>query len=52
MTESGDNADREYVLVSDRTHHDADQFEVIADVRLREACDINDGDVITIDATR
>ncbi len=45
-------ADREYdvahVIAPERTHHDEDQLELIAPVKLREELDLDDGDRITV----
>lgn len=45
-------ADGEYegahVIAPERTHHDEDQLEVIAPVKLREELDLNDDDRITV----
>ncbi|WP_336362219.1 DUF120 domain-containing protein [Halalkalicoccus salilacus] len=49
---TGDDADGEYdaahVIAPERTHHDEDQLELIAPVRLREALGLDDGDAITV----
>lgn len=37
-----------HVIVPDRTHHDEDQLEIIAPVKLRDELDLADGDELTI----
>lgn len=37
-----------HVLVPERTHHDADQLELLAPDRLRAALDLSDGDWLTV----
>ena len=37
-----------HIIVPDRTHHDEDQLEIIAPVKLREKLDLDDGDDVTV----
>jgi len=47
--EAGDDTSEEaHVIVPVRTHHDEDQLEVIAPVKLRDALELDDGDEVTV----
>lgn len=45
---AGQQYERAHVIAPERTHHDEDQLEVIAPVKLREELGLNDGDSITV----
>lgn len=47
-TADGDDYDGCHVIAPERTHHDADQLEIIAPAKLRTEFDVADGDVLTI----
>jgi riboflavin kinase len=44
----GREYERAHVIAPERTHHDEDQLEVIAPIKLREELDLDDGDYIII----
>jgi riboflavin kinase len=44
----GREYDRAHVIAPERTHHDEDQLEVIAPVKLREELELDDGDSTTV----
>jgi len=48
---AGGAAEPTHVIVPERTHHDEDQLEVIAPVKLREELDIDDGDEVRVHVT-
>ena len=50
-TSAGDRYEETHVIAPERTHHGADQLELIAPQRLREALDLEDGDELTIYVT-
>ncbi len=45
---SGERYEGAHVIAPERTHHGADQLELIAPEKLRETLDIDDGDSLTI----
>jgi riboflavin kinase len=47
-TLDGDRYKQAHVIAPERTHHDEDQLEVIAPVKLREALDLDDGSVLLV----
>ena len=47
-TGSGDRYGEVHAIAPERTHHGADQLELIAPEKLRETLDIDDGDELTI----
>jgi riboflavin kinase len=47
-TSAGDRYERAHVIAPERTHHGADQLEVIAPERLRDALGLDDGDHVTV----
>ncbi|MDZ7731095.1 MAG: DUF120 domain-containing protein [Natrialbaceae archaeon] len=47
-THDGDRYERVHTIAPERTHHDDDQLEVIAPVKLRDELDLEDGDHVTI----
>jgi riboflavin kinase len=44
----GEEYEPAHVIAPERTHHDEDQLEVIAPVKLREALGLDDGDPLTV----
>lgn len=44
----GQSYERAHVIAPERTHHDENQLEVIAPVKLREALELADGDSLTV----
>lgn len=44
----GRKYERTHVIAPERTHHDADQLEVIAPIKLREELGLADGDSLTV----
>lgn len=47
-TEDGETHDPIHVIAPERSHHDDDQLELIAAVKLRESLDLSDGDTVTV----
>lgn len=47
-TPGGDSYDDAHVIAPERTHHDEDQLEVIAPVKLRDVFGIEDGDAVFV----
>ncbi|WP_433628640.1 DUF120 domain-containing protein [Halomicrococcus sp. NG-SE-24] len=47
-TAEGETYDEAHVITPERTHHDEDQLELIAPVKLRETMDLADGDHLTV----
>jgi len=47
-TPGGERYDRAHVIAPERTHHGADQLEVIAPEKLRDALSLEDGDHVTV----
>lgn len=47
-TDAGNVYDRAHVIAPERTHHDEDQLELIAPVKLRERLGLEDGDHLLI----
>ena len=47
-TAAGNTYDGAHTVAPERTHHDEDQLEVIAPVKLREELDLEDGDHVTV----
>jgi riboflavin kinase len=47
-TPGGERFDRAHVIAPERTHHGADQLEVIAPQKLRDALGLDDGDHVTV----
>lgn len=45
---SDDEYDTAHVIAPERTHHDEDQLELIASIKLREELDLDDDDRITV----
>jgi riboflavin kinase len=43
-----DTVEAAHVLVPERTDHGEDRLEIIAPVKLRDACDLDDGDRFTV----
>ncbi|MFB6298744.1 MAG: DUF120 domain-containing protein [Halobacteriales archaeon] len=47
-TATGDRYEECHVIAPERTHHDEDQLELIAPVKLRDALELEDGDHINV----
>ena len=47
-TVDGERYEETHVIAPERTHHDADQLEVIAPEKLRDVLEIEDGDELNI----
>ncbi len=47
-TADGDGYETAHVIAPERTHHDEDQLEVIAPVKLRDELDLTDGDALVV----
>jgi len=47
-TPGGERYDRAHVIAPERTHHGADQLEIIAPEKLRDALSLEDGDHVTV----
>jgi len=47
----GDRYEDAHVITPERTHHDDDQLEVIAPVKLRDELDLDDGSEVTVRVT-
>ena len=45
---AGEAYESTHVLVPERTHHEADQLELLAPDRLRDVLDLDDGDRLTV----
>lgn len=50
-TSAGDSYDETHAIAPERTHHGADQLELIAPDKLRESLDLDDEDELTIHVT-
>ena len=48
VSTDGGSHETAHAIVPERTHHDEGQLEVIAPVKLRDALDLEDGDVLTV----
>lgn len=51
-TPTGERYERCHLLVPDRTHHGADELEVLAPDKLREALSVTEGEEVTVDVLR
>ncbi|MFC7047115.1 DUF120 domain-containing protein [Halobacteriaceae archaeon GCM10025711] len=49
VSAGGDTYGSTHVIAPERTHHDDDQLELIAPVKLREELGLDDGDVVTVE---
>jgi riboflavin kinase len=47
-TADGEHYERVHIVAPERTHHGADQLEVIAPEKLREVLELDDGDHVTV----
>jgi riboflavin kinase len=47
-TTDGDRYENAHVIAPERTHHDEDQLELIAPIKLRDELDLADGDHVTV----